>query len=477
MSDLPTATGFVDAPGLEEPLAAFCADLAAADIELHSLQVRQHGELLTELFWDPWDATARPLLYSVSKSFTSTAAGFGVAEGRFGLDDRVLDLLPEVAPSEVDPRTRELTLHHLLSMSTGHTEDTLAAGFAAVGRGIDLATGVLSVPPQAEVGSRHVYNNGASYLVGRIVQRAYGQRLLDVLRPRLFDPLGIDEVFWKTDLAGHDQGFSGIQLSTEAMGRFGQLLLDDGVWNGEQVLPTGWVSLASGRHIPTVAPGAEPLGGDWEKGYGYQFWRSEHGFRADGAFGQFILVLPEVDAVVVTTSCTENMQGILDAVWTRLLPALIDECDLGVEPALALAVPESDGSRQSATFVRRPDQQLAPGAETGVAARLAGVEIPALPSVRGLTVEPTEGGHLLRFDCGEDQPEVLAAEGRWQQTELAGGRLRVRAAGGWEAGIFRAELAFIASPHRAVLEATDGVLDLRWALAPLSPSDWSDFEQ
>ena len=101
------------------------------------------------------------------------------------------------------------------------------------------------------------------------------------------------------------------------MARFGQLYLDDGVWQGVRLLPAGWVAEATALHTPN--PG-EPHP-DWQQGYGYQFWQSRHGYRGDGAYGQFCLVLPEQDAVVVTTAATENMQGILDAVWAELLPA------------------------------------------------------------------------------------------------------------------------------------------------------------
>src|SRR5205085_9104898 len=154
-----------------------------------------------------------------------------------------------------------------------------------------------------------------------ILQRLTGQRLTEYLRPRVLDPLGIDTFSWTQHRPGIDLGFSGVHTNVDAAARLGQLHLDDGVWNGERLLPEGWVAQASSPQIANPAR-IEP---DWHCGYGFQLWMARHGYRGDGAFGQYMIVLPEHDVVVALFSCAENMQAVLDMLWEHLLPAITDD--------------------------------------------------------------------------------------------------------------------------------------------------------
>jgi len=143
--------------------------------------------------------------------------------------------------------------------------------------------------------------------------------VLDYLRPRLFQPLGIDHPVWGASPQGVSLGAFGLLIRTEDIARFGQLYLRKGKWNGRQLVPAAWVTAATSLE---VANGSSPES-DWDQGYGYQFWRSRHNsFRGDGAFGQYCLVLPDVDAVVVITSGVRNMQSVMNLVWDVLLPAM-----------------------------------------------------------------------------------------------------------------------------------------------------------
>ena len=160
-----------------------------------------------------------------------------------------------------------MTVRQLAAMATGHREDTLERA-----RRLDPAEpvrGFLQIPPDEAPGTVFAYNNTATYVVGAIVQRLTGETLTDYLRPRLFEPLGIDQAYWDGDRTGRDLGFTGLHLTTEAVARFGQLYLDDGVWQGARLLPEGWVAEATALHTPN--PG-EP-NPDWQQGYGYQFWQ------------------------------------------------------------------------------------------------------------------------------------------------------------------------------------------------------------
>jgi hypothetical protein len=156
-------------------------------------------------------------------------------------------------------------------------------------------------------------------MLSAIVQKQVGETVLDYLKPRLFEPLGIDDPTWGTSPQGISLGGYGLNVRTEDIAKFGQLYLQKGEWNGKQIVPKHWVAAATARQ---TSNGSNPKS-DWDQGYGYQFWRARHGaYRGDGAFGQYCIVIPKQDAVVAITSGVKNMQAVLDVVWDALLPAL-----------------------------------------------------------------------------------------------------------------------------------------------------------
>src|SRR3954453_7497433 len=175
------------------------------------------------------------------------------------------------------------------------------------------------IPPDEAPGTLFAYSQPCTYTLASVIQRAAGATLTEYLRPRLFDPLGIGEVGWLTWPPGREQGFSGLFARTEDIAKLGQLYLQRGRWDEAQLLPDSYVAQATSRQIDTANQEDNP---DWRQGYGFQFWMSRHGYRGDGALGQFCIILPEQDAVVAMTSGTDRMQAVLDAVWEHLLPGL-----------------------------------------------------------------------------------------------------------------------------------------------------------
>lgn len=439
---------------------------AAADLELHSLMVLRHGHVLAEGWWAPHQPDDIQLLYSLSKSFTSTAAGFAIAEEHFGLDDRVLDFFPEAELGDVDDHLRDLRVRHLLSMATGHLEDTLDR--VVTGSRQDLAHGFLAIPPDQEPGSIFCYNNTATYMVSVILQRTTGERLLDYLRPRLLDPLGITDALWQQDSQGHNIGFSGLHLATEAIARFGQLYLQQGIWDDQQLLPPGWVEEATRVHITTEHK--ETV--DWQQGYGFQFWRARHGYRGDGAYGQFCIILPEQQSVIAITSATEDMQAVLDAAWTHLLPAM-QESTIAPDP-------EAQG-RLTATLAGLSLPTITdavPTAEVDLALQyLPAADWPdgTFPAVDAITVARNDARWSLRLTVATSDHLLPCGSGSWADSvtpiSAALGE-RVRATGGWTSpSTFTAEVSFARSPHRLLIscENRDGrpVFQLGWNVPPL----------
>lgn len=156
-------------------------------------------------------------------------------------------------------------------------------------------------------------------MLSAIVQKVTGQTVFDYLRPRLFEPLGIENSTWDASPQGITFGGVGLNIRTEDIARFGLLYLQKGEWKGKQLVPASWVEAATARQ---TSNGSEPTS-DWDQGYGYQFWRCRHGlYRGDGAFGQFCIVMPQQDAVVAITSGTRDMQSVMNLVWDKLLPAM-----------------------------------------------------------------------------------------------------------------------------------------------------------
>ncbi|HEY5483321.1 MAG TPA: serine hydrolase [Propionibacteriaceae bacterium] len=437
-------------------------DAVAEDpqINLHSLIVRDPSGVQVEAYWGPYGPDDRQLVYSVSKTIMATAAGFALAEGLVRLDDRVVDLIE--TPLPVDGRRRELTFHHLLSMTTGHAADTLDFATDALN---DLATQFWRTDPQAPVGSRHVYNNGASWAVGEVVRKVTGQSLLDYLRSRLLDPLGI-EITWDLDGRGKELGFSGAHLSTRALAAIGQLYASGGRWQGLQVLPEGWTTLVSTHHTDTNEPDPE-----WNHGYGYQVWLSREGYRLDGAYGQYAVLLPDSETVIAITSAQPvTSQPVLDLVWEHLIPGLGQPASTERAArlaSLALRTPkDSDayGSWQHAGAVSvRPSLAI-------------GVDQLHLPDIADLAVTRDADGFAVRFAL-EGKPVTLTTAGPWRRQPLRTGGLDVPvalAAGVTSRGGVRLRLCITDTPHVLLVDLDDHGAGLAWQTPPLHMSAFAD---
>lgn len=311
--------------------------------ELHSFMMLRHGKVIAEGWWEPYGPEFVHTMYSMSKSFTSTAVGFAVAEGKLSVNDKVVSFFPDDLPEKVSENLAAMTVKDLLTMSTGHEKEPTGACVKEE----NWARTFLAQNIAHKPGTQFMYNSAATYMCSAIVQRLTHQTVLDYLTPRLFAPLGIKGMRWETCPHGINTGGWGLSIQTEGLAKFGQFLLQKGKWNGEQLIPAAWVEEATRFHIQQPGgdkPDRPKSKNDWMQGYGYQFWRCQGtAFRGDGAFGQFTIVLPEQDAVIVMTSENKNMQGQLDLVWKHLLPAMDGKAekaaDLGKLKTLKLVPP------------------------------------------------------------------------------------------------------------------------------------------
>ncbi|WP_432511605.1 serine hydrolase domain-containing protein [Kineococcus sp. SYSU DK001] len=431
----PSSRG-VDARGV----AAFVDALEnTPGVEPHSLVVLRHGDVVAEGWWAPFRPDRPHLLYSLSKSFTSTALGFAVAEGLVDLDATVLSYFPELDAEVTDDRSRRTLVRHVAAMASGHREETLDRAVADPGG--DVVAGFLRIRPDAEPGTLFCYNQPCTFALSAIVQRAAGQGLLKFLRPRLFEPLGVDpaNLGWLRDGRDRELGWSGFHAPTELVAKLGQLYLQNGSWDGRQLLPPAWVAEATRSHIDNASFNDNP---DWQQGYGFQFWVARHGYRGDGAYGQFCVVLPEQDAVVAITSQSPDMQAVLDAAWEHLLPALSGE------------LPADAADHDAALAARLGSLALAPLEGPPV----ADGEFAPAPGSRpaSLTAVRVAGGELVLRDSG-DELRAAIGNGTWADS----GPLSVSGAG------TRVDVRFAETPHLLHLDLADGVFTGRWQTEPL----------
>lgn len=301
----------------------FIEAVEQSDGELHSFMILRHGKVIAEGWWNPYHRDFKQTVYSTSKTFTSTAIGFAVSENLLSVEDKVVSFFPkELLPDTISPYLAQLRVKDLLMMSAGNEQHSV--------RMTDewLRT-FLATPITFEPGTKFSYNSMATFMLSAIIQQATGQRLLDYLKSRLFEPLAMSpDIDWEVSPEGINTGGWGIRVHTEDMAKLGQLYLQKGRWNGKQILPETWIAEATTAHIRQNpnASAEELANNDWMQGYCYQIWRCRHnGFRADGAYGQFIIVLPEQDAVVAIQANFGDMQKEINLVWNHLLPAMQSE--------------------------------------------------------------------------------------------------------------------------------------------------------
>ena len=241
-------------------------------------------------------------IYSHTKSYVSTAVGVAVDDGILGLDDKLTDAFAEYVPNDAQPELFDITLRHLLTMSSGFNHAYLMNSDRRGGVGApDYLEYMFSQRIEVEPGSEFCYSSADSYLAGRMLEKACGEHLGEYLYHTIFSRLSQGWPLWECDPQGHPTAGSGMFMKLGNMLKLGQVYLNGGLWQGERIVSEAWVNAASSRQIET------PHDNIWTCGYGYQFWMSPYdgAYRADGAYGQITTVLPK-QGLVVAVQCPES---------------------------------------------------------------------------------------------------------------------------------------------------------------------------
>ena len=359
-------------------LESFISGLDATGI-VHSALVARHGALVAEAYWAPYTAAMPQTCFSVAKTFTALAIGFAIADGKLAVTDRIVDILP--VPDDVDisrsavehpavsaqfsapPHVEangnstpqfsvaDITVRDVLMMATGHDKDLFHFD-GRWGNPEDWATNFFRHPVAYEPGTHFVYNTGGTYWLSAIVQHVTGLPLLEYLQVKLFEPLGITGAVMQRSPSGVDVGGFGFNLPASGLLKLGQFILNKGKWNGVQLLPASWIEQMTSAQISNSPDGDGDPDSDWAQGYGYQMWVTRYGaVRADGAFGQFVIIWPKFDAVIVITAASNNLKELIQIVWDNLSDAFSEYSGFGDSAIFRhSSLPQNDGHGEPITF-------------------------------------------------------------------------------------------------------------------------------
>jgi CubicO group peptidase (beta-lactamase class C family) len=299
-----------------QQLAHMLEAVEAQNLDLHSLLIIRHGYIVSETYFSPHDQNTRHELYSCTKSFISTLVGIALDQGRIDrTDHRVLDFFPGSTFANLDSQKQAMTLEDLLTMRSGLDWQEGDPIYQKMYRSTDWVKLVMDEPMAQSPGSSFNYCSGCSHVLSAILQQTTGVGTRDFAKQNLFEPLGITNYSWDNDASGIPIGGWGLWLTPRDMAKLGYLYLQNGQWDGRQIVSAQWVKAATQKHTGT---GGQLLD------YGYQWWiyPSLGAYTALGRYGQMIFVIPESALVIVTTARMEGHDEIFHLVEQYIVPAV-----------------------------------------------------------------------------------------------------------------------------------------------------------
>lgn len=289
-------------------ITAFINEINENNLGLQSFTVVRHDKVCAQGFFKPYNKDIPHVLYSMSKSVTSTAVGFAVSEGLINLNDRVVKFFPECLMSK-RPFNRMITVRMLLTMHS----DKLITVLDEKG-GTDWVQNFFNAPFLLPPNTKFNYISENTTMLSAIITKVTGMSVIDYLYPRIFEPLGIEKPFWESDGKGNNAGGWGLYMKSEDLAKFFLPYIHGGKWkDGTQIIPAIWVKEATRKQVDSVSDGYI----DNMMGYGYQFWRNPvpNSYRADGLFGQRCFMFPEYDALVVLNCGEAEDYKVMKIFW------------------------------------------------------------------------------------------------------------------------------------------------------------------
>lgn len=277
--------------------------------DIHSVIVMRHGKVIGEIYPAPFAAQYAHTQYSSSKTLVSMAVGIAIDQNRLRLTDRVATFFPGELPKEISPELASITVRDLLTMTSGIKPD-----WGMRSKCTNWVETFLSKKVTGKPGETFAYDSMVTYMLAAIVQKVTGTTLLEYLKEYLFNPMNISQVNWEISPEGINTGGWGLHIQSESLAKVGQMWLDGGVWNGKQLISKEWIEQMSAK---------QSNGGDF--GYGFQTWQCAYptAVRADGALGQYVIVIPKQDVVIVLTEASfTNGKPQRGLIWNGLMKAI-----------------------------------------------------------------------------------------------------------------------------------------------------------
>ena len=265
------------------------------DTDMHHFMVLRHGNVICEADLAPYRKGIWHITHSMCKSITGMAVGLLVDEGKLDLSESIYKIFSDKGNTLAKMFRPEVTVEHLLTMTSGVTFNE-----SGIVSGNDWLESYLNASVSEKPGTKFQYNSLNSYVLSAIITERTGMPMDEYLRPRLFEPWEITDYLWEKCPKGITKGGWGLFLSTEDMAKFGQLYLNKGKWNGEQIIPEAWVETSVTKKVDSI---------EGTYGYGYQVWMEERpgSFEYNGMLGQNVLIYPDVDMVIVTNAGNEEL--------------------------------------------------------------------------------------------------------------------------------------------------------------------------
>ena len=283
------------------------------DIVLNYVQVRQHGDIILD--WGRMAQKTRLNTWSVSKSFVSVAVGIAIDEGIISLDEKICDSFPEYLPDNPSDNLLGITVRHMLTMTTGFDHSMFFADDPERYITEDWIQYFFNHDFTHKPGERFLYCNFNTYMLACLIERKSGREIMDYLKEKLFTPLDILSPDWTRCPKGHIHAANGLYLTIDEFGNFGQMILDGGIYKGRRIVSKEYLDMATKKQVPE----------DWETNYGFQFWINpdRKTARADGKYGQYIIMLPDQDMVVAVQSLSDG--EVFRNVWYELVEKICQE--------------------------------------------------------------------------------------------------------------------------------------------------------
>ena len=322
-------TSSPEGQGLDWNILKVAFEKAGNKSFMYSLVIVRNGCLVAERYYNDRNKNTLDMIFSATKSFTSALIGIAIQEGHIdSVDQRMIDFFPEYDNHDLDPRKKNITIRHLLTMQSGFDHESNIG--LEVGLSPNMIAAIIASELRFDPGTDFLYSTHGSHVLSGVITKATGKSALEYAIEKLFTPIGVQTMYWTSDQNGITHGGSGLYLTPRDMARFGYLFMEKGYLDVQQIVPADWIALSVRNHRSYQEPWKEMD----DVGYGFQWWTGSFDqvplYFASGYGGQWIINIPDLDMIIVATmdASTEigyqHMESLIPIIYNHILPAVAE---------------------------------------------------------------------------------------------------------------------------------------------------------